>query len=385
MNALAAQAMRATPPRSADNTVHDLIAISNDLRRHINDDLRRRGYGDLRPSFAPLLSRIREDGIPQGRLADELGISVQAASQTVGLAEQAGYVTRVANPNDGRSKLVVLTDAGRRFVEHGAIAIDERSAQYAEHVGEGRLARFDAALVRLQAGLGLDAEARLVTAIEPRRAIFAVVLLAQRATDQLRAVLLDGGHDEIRGTQNTVLVHIGQHGARASELARARRVSRQAISSTLHEIEALGYLSRRHDDNDARGVVFVPTKRGRRLLAEYIAGIELTEGEYRVVLGPSRFAQFAKTAHDLRHRIRLESTRESAPPRPPVDEHGIVARPDHELLGLAVDLHRWLGATDSARLAEFLGSATMQSAGGAPAVPPDSPAPQGVVARKREP
>lgn len=359
MNALAAQAMRATPPRSADNTVHDLIAISNDLRRHINDDLRRRGYGELRPSFAPLLSRIRGDGVPQGRLADELGVSVQAASQTVGLAEHAGYVTRVPNPNDGRSKLVVLTDLGRHFVEHGAMAIDTRAAQYAEHVGEGRLARFDAALTQLQAGL--DADARLVAAREPRRAMFAVVLLAERATDQLRAVMLDGGHDEIRGTQNTVLVHIGPHGARASELARARRVSRQAISSSLHEIEALGYLSRRHDDNDARGVVFVPTNRGRRLLADYVAGIEVTEGEYRIVLGPSRFAQFAATAHDLRHRIRLASTRESAPALPPVDGYRIVARPDHELLGLAVDLHRWLGAADSARLAELLGSATMRA------------------------
>ena len=102
--------------RSAENTAHDLIAISNDLRRHINDDLAALGYVELRPSFAPLLSKLWQGGVPQGLLAEAMGVSAQAASQTVGLAEQAGYVVREPNPDDGRSKVVVLTDLGRQFV-----------------------------------------------------------------------------------------------------------------------------------------------------------------------------------------------------------------------------------------------------------------------------
>jgi len=130
---VSAGADRRAAVRGVDNTIHDLIAVSNDLRRHIRADLAARGHAELRPSFAPLLTRIRAGGVPQGRLAEAMGVSPQAASQTVGLAEQAGYVTREPNPDDRRSKLVVLTDAGRAFVADGGAAIAARAA-----VGVGR-------------------------------------------------------------------------------------------------------------------------------------------------------------------------------------------------------------------------------------------------------
>jgi DNA-binding MarR family transcriptional regulator len=114
--------------RSADNLVHDLITIANDLRRHIDSTLAELAYEDRRPVFAPLLSLVWQGGVPQGRLAEALGVSPQAASQTVGLAERAGFVTRVSNPDDGRSKLVVLTELGRAFVADGAAAITRGSS-----------------------------------------------------------------------------------------------------------------------------------------------------------------------------------------------------------------------------------------------------------------
>jgi DNA-binding MarR family transcriptional regulator len=345
----------ATQPHSADNLVHDLIAISNDLQRHVTGDLRRRGYEGLRPSFARLLSSVWEAGLAQSRLADELGVSVQAASQTVSLAEEVGYVMREPNPEDGRSKLVVITPLGRRFVRDGTEAVMARAEQYAEHVGATQLSRFEAALARLQTGFDLPAERHSFRSDEPRSRVGAVILLAERATIELRVAMRDGGHGALGASQNSILVHIGSDGVRASEIARVQRVSRQTISSTMHELESLGYLTRRQDGDDARGVVFVLTRRGRRMVDSYIDQINAFEQSYAEVLGVARFARFAETAHDLHHRIRLEHAMRYSPLLRAGGVRPATARPDGELVNLANDLHRWLGGGDTVRLAALLG------------------------------
>ena len=339
--------------RSAENTVHDLIAISNDLRRHINDDLAARGYLDLRPSFAPLLSRIRVHGVPQGKLADAMGVSPQAASQTVGLAVRAGYVTREPNPADRRSKLVVLSELGREFVADGAVAIATRAADYARFVGARPFAHFDNTLARMRAGLGIADDSAPVASLEPRTSIMSVSLLADHAMRELQAAMHAGGHDAISATQNLVLVHIGPDGARSSELARAQQVSRQAVSAILHDLEALGYVHRREDAIDARGVVFTPTRRGRRVLDDYVAGIDALEGMYEAVVGAARLADLARTARDLSHRILLERMLPTLA-QPALVAPASGARRQTELAELATDLWRWLGQADAVRLTAML-------------------------------
>jgi len=345
------------PVRSADNTIHDLIAVSNDLRRHIDDTLSGLGYVELRPSFAPLLARIWEHGVPQGRLAGAMGVSPQAASHTVGLAERAGYVTRETNPDDRRSKLVALTDLGRSVVRDGATAIAARAEDHAAVLGARRFRRFERTLLQLRDSLGLDEAADPVAPVEPRASVIAVSLLADHATHTLRHALHDAGHDQISGTQNLVLVHIGTEGARSSELARAQRITRQAVTSTLHELESLGYLERRPDADDARGVVFVPTRRGLRALAAYVAGIDALEQRYTEILGPTDYAEMATSAHELSVRVRLDRTLSGVVTSPLADG----ARPQAEVDELAADLWRWLGAPDALRLSKAIGLLAVDS------------------------
>ncbi len=292
--------------RSADNLVHDLIAIAHDLRRHIGEALAARGYDHRRPGFAPLLSLVWHGGVPQGRLAAALGVSPQGASQVVGLAARAGFVARVPNPEDGRSKLVVLTDLGRAFVADGAAAITARAADYADVLGARRFARFDLALARLRRGMGLAAGDDPVATFAPRTSIMSVSVLAADAMDSLRAAMRSAGHGRITAGQNLVLVHIAPDGARSSELARVQRVSRQAVSVVLHDLELLRYVRRRDDSNDGRGVVFVPTRRGRAVLDDYVAGIDAVELKYASLLGSPRFEEIGRSARDLSRMLGLE-------------------------------------------------------------------------------
>lgn len=339
--------------RSADNLVHDLIAIANDLRRHIDSVLAERGYEHRRPAFAPLLSLVWQGGVPQARLAEALGVSPQAASQTVGVAARAGLVTRVPNPEDGRSKLVVLTEHGRSFVAEGAEAITARATDYAAVLGARRFARFDLALGRLSASMGLTAEDEPVARLVPRTSIMAVSLLADHAMRSQHAVMRTAGHRHITAGQTLVLVHIGPDGARPSDLARAQRVSRQALSAVLNDLESSGYVRRRDHSNDGRGVVFGPTAKGRRMLAAYVAGIDALEARYLAILGSRRFDELARGAKDLSRMLVLEHVFSLASEGPLVTGTPSERR-QGDLAELGDELLRWLGEADAWWLAGFL-------------------------------
>ena len=338
--------------RSADNLVHDLIAIANDLRRHIDRELAARGYEDRRQGFAPLLSLVWRGGVPQGRLADALGVSPQAASQTVGLAERAGYVARVANPEDGRSKLVELTELGRAFVADGATAITERAGTYSAIVGPRRFARFDRSVRRLRSAMRLADDADPVTSLAPTTSIMAVTALADDAMRTLHSTMRTAGHGRITAGQNLVLVYIGPDGARSSELARAQRVSRQAVSAVLHDLESRRYVRRRSDSADGRGVVFVPTAKGRRVLDDYVAGIDEVEAQYEAILGTARAAELRRCAQDLGRILTLEHG------FPATEDAATSTEPDEqrraELADLADEVIRWLGDADAWWLAGHL-------------------------------
>ncbi len=133
--------------RYRDNVARHLIGVSRDLqsrvRRSLGEDC---GYPGLRPSFGPFLSLIWDEGRPLTAIASELAISKQACSQLANLVEAAGYLERRRNPEDRRSKLVMLTSRGRALVEEGVQIILESESEYAALVGTGAYRRFTRAL-----------------------------------------------------------------------------------------------------------------------------------------------------------------------------------------------------------------------------------------------
>jgi DNA-binding MarR family transcriptional regulator len=133
--------------RYRDNLARHLIGISRDLqsrvRYSLSEDL---GFRGLRPSFGPFLSLIWDEGRPLATIAGALAISRQACSQLANLAEGAGYLERRPNPEDRRSRLVMLTPRGRALVEEGIRIILECASEYAALVGANSYRRFTAPL-----------------------------------------------------------------------------------------------------------------------------------------------------------------------------------------------------------------------------------------------
>jgi len=68
------------------------------------------------------LQRLVEagDSLPLGQLADRLSCVKSNVTQLVDRLEADGYVSREADPNDRRSKLAVITPAGRKVYAEGA-------------------------------------------------------------------------------------------------------------------------------------------------------------------------------------------------------------------------------------------------------------------------
>jgi DNA-binding MarR family transcriptional regulator len=70
------------------------------------------------------LDRLMQAGgsLPLGQLADRLACVKSNVTQLVDRLDADGLVTREPDPNDRRSRLAVITDAGRRAHERGTRA-----------------------------------------------------------------------------------------------------------------------------------------------------------------------------------------------------------------------------------------------------------------------
>jgi DNA-binding MarR family transcriptional regulator len=73
------------------------------------------------PKLAALDRLVKAGGpLPLGQLAERLACVKSNVTQLVDRLDADGLVTRESDPNDRRSRLAVITDAGRRAHETGA-------------------------------------------------------------------------------------------------------------------------------------------------------------------------------------------------------------------------------------------------------------------------
>ncbi|HEU4536142.1 MAG TPA: MarR family transcriptional regulator [Polyangiaceae bacterium] len=120
----------------------------------------------LRLAHATLLHHLGVGGLRLTDLAERVGVSKQAVGGLVQELEAMGVVRRVADPRDGRAKLVRVTPAGRSALRGGLAAVAELEGALAERLGRQRFRRLLADLSALGEGLAADES----DAAPPRRA-----------------------------------------------------------------------------------------------------------------------------------------------------------------------------------------------------------------------
>lgn len=93
-------------------------SIATYLDRQLKDINSSKGHPPLKRSYWHILEKIARKGSRINDLAEMNGISKQAISQLAAEIEKAGYIARIDDPSDGRSKQLVPTDKGLALIRH---------------------------------------------------------------------------------------------------------------------------------------------------------------------------------------------------------------------------------------------------------------------------
>ena len=96
-----------------------------------------------------LLPHLTTAGIRPTELARRVDVSKQAVGQALGDLESRGFVEMVADPADGRARLVRLTASGLAAFDHGRDVLAFYEEALARRVGAARIAALTDALARI--------------------------------------------------------------------------------------------------------------------------------------------------------------------------------------------------------------------------------------------
>lgn len=108
------------------------------VQEHMLAQLHANGFDDFDPSYLTVFRWPSPHGERPSELAARRRISKQALNHLLGQLEQRGYLERVADPEDGRSKRISLTPRGARAGIVIRQAVAEVEDRWAEQLGRKR-------------------------------------------------------------------------------------------------------------------------------------------------------------------------------------------------------------------------------------------------------
>ncbi|MBF6168408.1 winged helix DNA-binding protein [Streptomyces gardneri] len=127
--------------------------------RALNDELRARLDGHLRPAHYAVFRYLDPNGSRITALAEAAGMTQQSMGELVTHLEHSGLVVRQVDPADRRARVVMVTEAGRAALGVAEQRIREIEGTVAQALGERRLAEMRAALARVGAVLASETTA----------------------------------------------------------------------------------------------------------------------------------------------------------------------------------------------------------------------------------
>ena len=107
----------------------------------IDEGLRARGFTDLRPAHFVIFQHIHGEGSRITQLAEQAQITKQSIGSLVDHMVVCGYVERLPDPDDGRAKIVRLTDRGWELNHAAREILSNIEQEWAEYLGYERMAQ----------------------------------------------------------------------------------------------------------------------------------------------------------------------------------------------------------------------------------------------------
>jgi DNA-binding MarR family transcriptional regulator len=123
------------------------------IRARMLEALHEEGFTDVIPAHLVVLRYPGPDGLRPVEIAAQLGMAKQALNYLLGQLETLGYLERVEDPHDHRSKRVHLAERGYAAGRIMRAAVTEVEEEFAQEFGSEDLDTLRALLTRLDAVL----------------------------------------------------------------------------------------------------------------------------------------------------------------------------------------------------------------------------------------
>jgi DNA-binding MarR family transcriptional regulator len=123
-----------------------LFAGFRSLIDELHASLAARGHPDVRPVYGFAMQAIGVHGASASEVGRRLGVSKQAAGKTIDRLHALGYVERVDDPRDARSKLVRLTPRGLDCLRLSAEIFERLRADWVAKLGGDRVRVIESSL-----------------------------------------------------------------------------------------------------------------------------------------------------------------------------------------------------------------------------------------------
>lgn len=128
-----------------------LIGASRGLIDDLHQDLARTGFPEARPIHGFALQAIGPSGASQTLIGSRLGVSKQAAGQTIANLISLGYAFKEPDPDDARSQIVRRSARGVELLDSSLKFFEARADEWTQQFGEDQLEEF-AGILRVLAG-----------------------------------------------------------------------------------------------------------------------------------------------------------------------------------------------------------------------------------------
>jgi DNA-binding MarR family transcriptional regulator len=135
-----------------------LFAGFRSLIDQLHATLAERGHPDVRPVHGFAMQAIGVYGASASEVGRRLGVSKQAAGKTIDRLAGLGYVERVDDPRDARSKLVRLTPRGIEVLTLSAEIFERLRADWVAHLGLTEVRTIESSLRRVVPAAGFPVD-----------------------------------------------------------------------------------------------------------------------------------------------------------------------------------------------------------------------------------
>jgi DNA-binding MarR family transcriptional regulator len=125
----------------------------------------------------------------------------------------------------------------------------------------------------------------------------------QHVRTQMHQAILDAGFTDFQDAHFAVFSYPVPDGVRPADLARQKRMSRQAINYLIAQLETLGYVERRAPEGSDRRLVYL-SPRGWQIVEINVACLRQLHAQWSQDIGEERFDIFLDVLKQLSEKAQ---------------------------------------------------------------------------------